>query len=308
MIKAIVKNGTIQPLEPLPADRSENRDLVVQEAPRNQDVSTAATQTRQSPRPNSFLILWIVMGAVVTLVVVGALFFEQFSTGPKVQTRAATTWHVRHEPQPGESATLKDALSKAQNGDRIVVSDQISEAVALTGVKDIAIEAEPGKRVQWFYPFRRQRNAAGSAVLIVSKSENVHIKGFDLDGRGFVDHVIFATGYCPGLTFEDLHLSGARRSGITFASCAGSGDNRVQCINLQVDTQTMEDAGLFFKLDTGLPEVRENENFVIRLCQFNGPEDAACRQEKGALKRVRYITNFIRTSSAAPLIQMPEAY
>jgi serine/threonine protein kinase len=285
-------------------------------APKRKTAKKPA-QVRFRPKPPpksgpSVLVWGGIVGVLGTLGVVAALVFtgrfSGLSGGAKEHARAPTILHVRREPQPGESATLKDALSKAQNGDRIVVSDQINEVVELTGVKDITIEAEPGKHVQWFYPFKRSGNAAGIAVLLVSKAENVHIKGFDMAGRGFVDHVIYATGYCPGLTFEDLHLSGARTSGITFASCAGAGDNRVQCINLQIETRKMEDAGIYFKFERGLSDVTDNENFLIRNCTFNGPEDAACRQEKGASKRVRYISNFIRTSPDQPLIQMPEAY
>jgi hypothetical protein len=41
MIKAVLKNGTIQPLESLPADWTEGRELLVEEAPLRNGTSPA---------------------------------------------------------------------------------------------------------------------------------------------------------------------------------------------------------------------------------------------------------------------------
>src|SRR5262249_34872158 len=161
----------------------------------------------------------------------------------------------------------------------------ISEQVALADVKNITIETEPGRSLIWRFPGRARNVGEGgparNALLTVSGSQNVRIRGFTMEGRGVVEQVIYASGYCPGLAFENLRLSGGRMSGLTLANCAGTIDNPVSIIGLDADIHHM--FGIYFMLDSAIQDPPKNQHLEIRGCQFTGPKAQACRQEPYAL-------------------------
>jgi serine/threonine protein kinase len=182
---------------------------------------------------------------------------------------------VSHSGEPGTFANIPTALLKAQPGDRIQIAEEVwEEALQLTGDdglgREVTIESglPNGKPVQWRLPRSHKED---QPLLKLSGFTSLTIRGCVLDGQDRVQNLIVLSGSCPGLTLEDLHLKGFRRSALCFRDCQGGNELPVSVHRVRV-TPTRESASaLAFE---GRPE-DGNANIAVADCRFEGPFQAA---------------------------------
>jgi hypothetical protein len=178
---------------------------------------------------------------------------------------------VSRSGQDNAFRTLHDALRSAQDGDHIVVAEDIDEQLELLqSKKNLVIEAKPGKPIVW----RAARTEP--SIVFLNGVGNLRIRGFTFDGRDLVDQILLITGHSPGLTLEDIQLRGFRKYGIVVANASGKKHEPVAFIRVQAPTRTPKEAAIAFAADPKLSP-KTNEHFVIKESRFDGPYVTAVR-------------------------------
>src|SRR5262249_36507247 len=152
---------------------------------------------------------------------------------------------VSRDPAKGDFRRLRDALTKAQPKDHIVLADDVFEEWgAITTKSDITIEPEDGQEVVWRLP---ERMDAAKYLLGISSVARVHVRGLTLDGGNKVDQVILIGGRNPGITLEDLRIRGFKENGVLIVGCSGTPDSPVSLLHIETQTNTPASAGIAFR-------------------------------------------------------------
>jgi serine/threonine protein kinase len=299
-------------LEKSASDTQETRARADTEPSAERKKSAKRLRPAAAPRKrkdNQMLIWGLAVGGAAAVLLLAAFIIGWRTSGKKLL--GGTRWYVSRQGIADANAclTIRDALRKISSGDHIVVMDEmIDEQLDLRDVKNLTIEAAPGRMVLWHYPERESRG--GEPYLFrVHNVENLRINGFSLDGRGQLDQLVFITGHCPGLCLESLKLSGARKSGIVVVNGAGTRSNPVSFLDLEFKTQGLKEAGLMFKIEVKIADPKINEHFVVSDCFFDGPLETASRLERGKiLEDAKFLQNKYRATPDGTAARMPGPY
>src|SRR4029077_5062524 len=85
-----------------------------------------------------------------------------------------------------------------------------------------------------------------NAFIELFRTEDLHLKGFTLDGDNRVDDLVALFGHCPGLTMEDIDCRGFKRSAVNIPHCSGQSNRPVSLIGLRAVTTKKVEAALLF--------------------------------------------------------------
>jgi serine/threonine protein kinase len=272
-----------------PSDSVPSSGSIVPSAP----PSNAPTQTAPALFPVPGRRRWrtaLITGIVLVAVVVGVGLRWATSRNPVDPSPSPTPPPVQPGPPPGppplverlvattgqkeRHATLAAALAKAGPGDRVLVHPEIlEERLALRGVAfpepGVTVEAAAvsGKPITWLAPADQP---SGQALLDLSDVAGLRLKGFRLDGRHRLDDLISLSGLCPGVSLEEVHLQGFRRSAVQFKDCAGEPNRPVVLVKAQVFGGADLAFGLVFR--GGLTSA--NREVQVRDSRIEGPLQA----------------------------------
>jgi hypothetical protein len=267
---ASVEEAEGAPWEELRQDEAPEAIMVAEDASvgpakraaRSPRKSASSIRLQAKPGPALWWGLGI-GGAALFVLVVGVVLIVALSgrSGPR---KLPPREPIRVDPRLNQ--TLGKALEGAREGDRIVLQGDITEAdLSVRNVKNLTIEAEPGKRVQWRFPPTAVPEAK---LLLLESTENFLLKGITLSGEDRAQLLINLFGHCPGARFENLELMGYRKYGLLITNCQGTSDRRVSVSQVRFVTRRGSTA-LHFDIVPRLP-IRENRFFSLRDCTFDG--------------------------------------
>jgi hypothetical protein len=251
---------------------------------------SAVDQFRRHP----YFWYFVAAGIFILIVLVGILWtMFRGSTDQKASStsRGPRTFYVTtQKDKPDSFSTIEAALLKARQGDRIVVQKDVHEEQLL--LEDgrygnrVTIEAEG--RVLWRMP--KTLKDQKPAFIELFKTEDLHLKGFTLDGDNRVDDLVALFGRCPGLTLEDITCQGFKRSAVNISHCSGRSDRPVSLSGLRAVTTKKVEAALLFGFQPNIIDPRGNDHIRVVNCMFVGPYDAAV-ELKGPERDVEFQGN-----------------
>src|SRR5262249_44190113 len=146
------------------------------------------------------------------------------------------------------------------------------ESLHLTGEsgvgRGVILEGAGERPVVWRTP---KGHRDDQPLIYLSSIPGLQLRNFVFDAQEHVKDLIMVSGPCPGVTLEDLYLTGFGQSAIVLDDCAG---DSTQTVNLQrlriVGTQTAS-ALVRFAGRSG-----EGNHFVhVTDCRLEGPSRAA---------------------------------
>jgi serine/threonine protein kinase len=290
-------NGVVQPTAPLQAtdstdqepswkdltsdvETSEELNHATSRAGRRGPISATLRVGGLPPAASSHRVGWIVAGAsgaVVGLLILGGIlawFFGGKSNSQSSATGEPTVYHVN--PRGGSKGytsifqVLSQLRGKPKQAARIIVEDDVAENDLVIDVPHVSIEAEEGKTIRW-HPSAKPN---ASKLFMISKAEDVHIKGFTLDGENRVDFLVNLFNRCPGTRLENLKLKGFKKYGIWVTNCEGSQtpEQHIQMDRLEFITTNSQQSALFFTVEPGMRKaIPTNRFFAFHNCTFDGP-------------------------------------
>jgi hypothetical protein len=172
----------------------------------------------------------------------------------------------------GAAHSLRDvfnALGPRNQDVHIVVRGEITEpSLLVLNFKNLTIESEPGKPFTWKCP---QRIDPDAALLRLNQADGFTLKGCTLDGGGRADFLVSLYNRCPGLTLEDVRLTGFKKYGINVTNAEGSPERPVTFRKLHFVTTLATQAGMFFNILPNIKSIPKNDHFTILDCDFVGP-------------------------------------
>jgi hypothetical protein len=237
------------------------------------------TQIRQ----HRYFWYFVAAGVFFVILLIGILWgMFRGSPAPKVgsSSRAPRTLYVTAQKDKADDfALVGDAVLRARPGDRIVVQKDVHEEQLL--LKDgrwgnrITIEGEApsGGHVLWRMP----KSVKDHAFIELFTTEDLHLKGFTLDGDNRADDIVALFGRCPGLTLEDISCQGFNRSAIHISHCSGRADKPVSIVGLHATTVKKVEAALLFSFRQSIVDPRDNDHMRISRCTFIGPYESAVK-------------------------------
>jgi eukaryotic-like serine/threonine-protein kinase len=238
---------------------------------------SAVEQIRQHP----YFWYFVAAGVFFLVLLIGILWgMFRGSPAPKASSssRAPRTLYVTAQKEKGDGfSTVGDALVRARPGDRIVIQKEIHEEQLL--LKDgrwgnrVTIEGEGpgGGRVVWRMP----KTVKDHAFIELFTTEDLHLKGFILDGDNRADDLVELFGRCPGLTLEDISCQGFKRSAVHISHCSGRADKPVSIVGLRAATVQRVEAALLFSFRQSIVDPRGNDHIRVSRCTFIGPYESA---------------------------------
>jgi serine/threonine protein kinase len=136
---------------------------------------------------------------------------------------------VSRSAAPGTVSSIQEALFQARPGDRVrVIDESWEESLHFTGEtgkgQGVVLEGAGDHPVVWRAP-RSHRD--DQPLVYLSSVTGFSLKNFTLDGHNQVKDLVALAGSCPGLTLEDLQLTGFTQSGIVLTDCAGEAERPV---------------------------------------------------------------------------------
>jgi len=206
-------------------------------------------------------------GVVVTTLVI-VLLVWLLSSGGKHSTDRTETGTAFQDvyvdnADPAEAVRqLAFRVRQASQHQRIIVKSPVLEGTLdVAGAKDITIEPEEGKRVNWrLGPIHDKR------MIYFHDVEDIVFRGFELDGQDGVDHVIELAMHCPGLKLLDLELRGFQRYGIVAANCSGTQDDPILLSGIKFLPAWERDAGLIFQINLAITDPAVNDYIRVSDC------------------------------------------
>lgn len=269
--------------------------------PSSSELSTAngnaLTTPRELPRPsqvpglvpvtvkagrNNRLFSIVALGVAAAAAAVAC--YVLFIRGPRTQktddtnspANGSTRLVVSRADVPGGFKSVQEALAKAKAGQRVVVAEDawdepltISDATVAPGVR-LEGQAPSGRPVKWSPP---ANYPAGQPLIAIAGATDVHIEGFVFDGADRVDDLIVASGFCPGLTVQDVTFSNFLRSAVCVRGATGDPMKPVTLRRARVAATHPVPSGLLFQTPRG----GSCQQVYVTDSRFEGPMLAAVR-------------------------------
>jgi hypothetical protein len=175
--------------------------------------------------------------------------------------------------EPGTFATLAAALEHAPPGAHVLLrADTWNEALVVGPADASAVyiegQAPSGGPVCWRAP---PEHPTDLPLLKVSGRADFHLSGMTLDGEDRLHQLVVLAGPCPGLTLQQLHLTGFRQAGLTLRGCTGTEDRPVTLDRLRIAPTRVAEAGVAFEA----PPDEYTRYVRVRDCRLEGPCRAA---------------------------------
>jgi serine/threonine protein kinase len=218
---------------------------------------------------------------------------------PEAGGHAETNAAPKPPPVPGQLVvtrtgekstfrTVRDALLKAQPGDRILVRDDIHEeqlALDAPVAAGLTIEGKTasGRPVNWTLP---PNSPSGEALLKLAGAPGLRVKGFHFQGKDRVHDLLTLTGPCPGFTLEGVELRGFVTCAVKLVDCTGQPKKPLALVGVRFMAGKGSEAALAFQAGPGAT----GRYISVRDCRFEGPVRAAVRLA-GAVADVQLLRN-----------------
>jgi serine/threonine protein kinase len=123
----------------------------------------------------------------------------------------------------GSVPHLRDAISRANPGDTIVIADaRLSEPILILSAKhkDLTIESGLPDGKSPVIEFNAAKTGKDAAFLTVNSVEGLRLKNIEFDGKNAIQTGIMITGVCPGCTLENVSCQKVK-SGIVLLNTRG---------------------------------------------------------------------------------------
>lgn len=272
------------------------RDEIVPRPARRNPISVARRVGGLPPDTAPGRLGWIIGGASVIVLglVLVAAFFSWISSGAtnpiSVTPKGPAVFYVNPRGDNNSPKLIAEILNglrgKSKQAARIIVQDDIAESDLVVDVPQVTIEAEEGKTIHW----RPSAKPDANKLFMVSKAENVRIKGFVLDGENRLDMLINLFHRCPGVKLENLQLQGFKKYGIWVTNCEGSGEHPIEFNQLKFITSQKDQTALFFSADLrGAPP--KNRYFAFHDCTFVGEGTKGKTTDPATLENIDWPPN-----------------
>ena len=237
--------------------------------------------TVEQLRRHPYFWYFVAAGVFLLILLIGVLWTVYHgSAEPKAgsSSKAPRIFYVTaQKDKPDSFSTIEAALLKARPGDRIVVQKDVHEEQLLLPDgrfgNRVTIEGDGPGRVLWRMP--KTAKDQKPAFIELFKTEDLHLKGFTLDGDNRVDDLVALFGRCPGLTLEDIYCQGFKRSAVNISHCSGRSDRPVSLLGLRAVTTNKVEAALLFGFRQSIIDPRGNDHVRVVNCMFVGPYEAA---------------------------------
>jgi hypothetical protein len=208
---------------------------------------------------------WLLIAAAVLLPVIGFLvvYLILGSDDKRPDSREPQHQTIR----VADGMALFHAIRVAKPNARIVVTANIEACNINVTVRDLTIEAEPGKEITWScIP-----DAPKDYKLLLVSAAGFQLRGFTLDGGNKIEALISLHGKCPGLKLEKLELKNFPNFGVLLTNCEGSEDSPGKFVDLAFHTSQPAQSAIRFNLQSNFPNVTKNRYFSFQNCTFKGP-------------------------------------
>lgn len=230
---------------------------------------------------------YVVGGAGATFFLFLVIVFASITRGTKKDgqkppTTGTTNLIVTQADKKDAFRTIREALKQAKPGDRIVVQDDtIDEPLALEAgskVKDVTIvgESSDGGRVTWTC----EKPVQGKFISLIGV-EGLKFKNFNFDGKDRIQDLVSAQVGCPGLSFEDVNITGFTRAGVSLFNCYGKPDERITFTRVRVIAGAAEkQSAVVF---AGRNTIAPTQYVTFSECRFEGQYKSTLQFEASAL-------------------------
>jgi hypothetical protein len=232
-------------------------------------ASRSSILRRTKPRWLLFFLLVILFAAALGF---SLIWFLQ-NAGPAHSGRAVRRVSV-NAANAGAFPSIQHALRESKPGDKIVLLDPVHvESLVVDGVfgpTAVTIEAAEGINVRWVSP---ASHGSDEPIIRLTGSPGFLLKGngIQIDGQNRHKALIFISGFCPGLTVENLELKNFVRNAVTMASCIGETKFPVRLRNLRTSSSNESvSAGIIFEFDASNKSKRKSNFVSIEHCRFEG--------------------------------------
>jgi hypothetical protein len=180
---------------------------------------------------------------------------------------------VSRSGTPGTLSSIQEALFRARPGDHVQITDATwEESLHLAGEggagRGVVLEGIGERPVVWRTPHGHRDD---QPLVYLSSVPGMHLRNFTLDGQDRVKDLVTVSGPCPGLTLEDLHLTGFSQAAIALNDCAGEANQPVTLQRLRAVPTRSAISALTFDGRPG-----EGNRFVrVQESRLEGPYTAA---------------------------------
>jgi serine/threonine protein kinase len=227
---------------------------------------------RRPPEPASGKALWIGagIGGALLLVTAGVAAYLLLFTNPtprKPPPPPRGPLRVTQAVMGGLGQVLRQ---QAREGDRILLEVDIAEAdlVIDEKLKNLTIEAAPGKKVTWKAPAKADPLAK---LLRIGGATGLTLKGITLDAADAVEGAVLVFGLCEGLRLEDVEVVSGKKYGILFGSAAGSAEKPITLNNVRVRTTRPDQSAVRFQTFASITTIGTNDHIQMKQLHFEGP-------------------------------------
>jgi serine/threonine protein kinase len=169
-------------------------------------------------------------------------------------------------------ASLREALSAASPGDRIVVREAVvQEAMWIDSpqCQDVTVEAEPGRMPPTVW--RTPASLASKDPLVgVAGVPGFRIKGpFVFEGNNTQEKLIVLAGDSPGAGVEDVELRQWRWCALQLYSCRGNAQRPVTLTGIRAVAPADHRAGIVLESEANNP-IQATRHVIVRDCRLEG--------------------------------------
>jgi serine/threonine protein kinase len=234
---------------------------------------------------------WAIVGVGGLLLLIGLIIVLSLVFGGKKNRAEVEPLPVigrkllvcRDPAKIADGRSLREAVAKAQQGDRIVVADEwIEELLNLQKPpKDLVIEADSslGKPVVWRPPPSLGTGQKVNQLIALTACDGLTLRGFHFFGQNGTNQlhdIVTLFGRCPGLRLEDASFQSFAGSAIKFFNSAGESGRPMTLRNLRMFGASRPDAvPIAIELSKRFgSSVSSMEHVRIEDCRFEGPARA----------------------------------
>ena len=274
---------------------------------------------RPERKPRNMPALALLIGSVVLFVVgAGIVVYWYVNRTPVkppdtggVVVDAEGRLTVSRAGGKGQFKTVKEALEKVKEGQRIVILDspwEESLTIATGEGKGVTIEGgKDNKEVVWKLP--AQMETSGKIILL-QNPEGLTLRNLTFDGKSKTAIGIQVRGKAGGLRIEDVFIKDMKKAGIVFENCEGTESNRVVVRRTRVlGSQSREketDYGILFQASSSggvRPTLSRNEWITVSDCRIEGPYMFGAFTFEGSASKIDIRSNRIYHSTDGISIQ-----